>query len=815
MKIMKIIIMGLIGLSATTGLAGSKNIPLEIWNFIKADVAVDHSPAAWDRVTVPHTWNAVDGHDGGSYYRGAGWYQRILKMDDLPAGTRTFLRFQAVGTVADVYVDSQKVAHHTGGYTAFATEITPFVKQGVFHDLRVRADNTNRGEFAPLSGDFTVQGGMHRPAELLIKNSVCISPLDHASPGVALFQEEVSQQRADLRVRVLVDNGTRRSQDIQVEISILDANGNDVAKTRRQTTVAAGTVQPDESVLTVNTPHLWAGVKDPYLYTVKVVLYVGETAVDQYTKKVGFRFVHIDPETGFYLNGESYPLHGVNLHFDRASVGSALTKEQIEEDYDRVMEIGANTVRLAHYPHADYSYELCDRIGLLVWAEIPLVNGIKNTSAFHASSRNQLLDMVKQLGNHCSIFCWSISNEIFQSKTDDPFDLLTELNELCKKTDPTRYTTLASNHAREDLNTITDLFAMNNYPGWYNSHPFAMKGEIGRFNKSGGNRGLGVSEYGAGGAIEHQDQALERVRHSGPWHPEQWQAYIHEQHYRGIVESPECWGSYVWTMFDFSSDYRHEGARLGMNDKGLMTHDHKTRKDVFYFYKANWSPFPMVHLTSKRHLIRNQPGTLVKVYSNGEEVELFVNGKSAGVIKPNDLKIAQWESIALREGDNEIVVKASVQGDILTDQVTWIYDPSALSAAEISARSSVVTEGLCSASSAEAGNGPANVFDGNSRTRWAGRGEGVWIARDLDEPRNIQGLSILWFRGAARSYRFKIEVSTDGNTWRPAYSGASKKTGGAEKYLFETPDEARHIRVICYGSDESKWSSIQEIKILD
>jgi beta-galactosidase len=677
----------LTGLCAATGWSVPESMRLESWKFMKADAAVDASVSEWETVTVPHTWNAEDGQ-GDTYYRGPGWYQTTLQPEQISSADRVFVRFQAVGTVADVVVDGETVAHHVGGYTAFSAELTPFVKDGKTHDLRVRANNEYLDTVAPLSGDFTIWGGMHRPAELILKNEVCISPIDHASPGVYLFQENVSDVKADLRVCVLVDNGSEEDKEIRVVLSLTDDQGNTVAEQEVAEPVDAGEIDEVEQVLTLAEPHLWNGTADPYLYTLKVELYDRSEKVDQYTKKTGFRTFRIDPETGFYLNGKPYPLHGVNLHYDRKSVGPALTEEHVNEDYELVMEIGANTVRLAHYPHAEISYERCDELGLLVWAEIPVVNSVKIRPGFTESTCGQLRDMIKQLGNHPSIFCWSISNEILHRPGDSPYELLEQLHVLAKYLDPTRHTTMASNKPREDrLNRVTDILAFNTYPGWYGKNPESMSPTIDKFNESGGLRGVGVSEYGAGGAIEHQSQKLERVAHRGNWHPEQWQAYLHERQYNGILQHPECWGSYVWNMFDFTSAGRTEGAHNGMNDKGLVTHDHITRKDAFYFYKANWSDSPVLHLTSKRHLVRHAMETPVKVYSNCDEIELSINDKTIGTLKPNDLNIALWESIQLVKGENKIVVKASADGAELIDQVIWTADPSALPPEEDHARS--------------------------------------------------------------------------------------------------------------------------------
>ncbi|HKL22146.1 MAG TPA: glycoside hydrolase family 2 TIM barrel-domain containing protein, partial [Tichowtungia sp.] len=453
-----------------SGLCSARGLELQTWKFSKGDAAVDASVADWETVRVPHSWNVEDGQ-GDTYYRGPGWYQMTLTPAQLEAD-RVFVRFQAVGTVADVYVNGQKAGHHVGGYTAFSTEITPFVKEGQAQDVRVRADNEYSDAVAPLSGDFTIWGGMHRPAELILKNEVCLSPLDHASSGVYLFQENVSEEKADLRVRVLIDSGAETDREVRAVVALKDAKGKTVAEKEFPVAVDAGEIKAAEQVLSLVKPHLWHGIADPYLYTLTVELFDGDEKVDQYAKKTGFRFFRIDPETGFYLNGKPYPLHGVNLHYDRKGIGPALTEAHVMEDYERVMEIGANTVRLAHYPHAQMAYERCDELGLLVWAEIPIVNSVKMRPGFTSGACGQLRDMIKQLGNHSSIYCWSIANEILHRQGDSPYELLEQLHLLAKYLDATRYTAMASNKNRADrLNRITDILTFNNYPGWYGKDP--------------------------------------------------------------------------------------------------------------------------------------------------------------------------------------------------------------------------------------------------------------------------------------------------------------------------------------------------------
>ncbi|VGO12379.1 Beta-galactosidase BoGH2A [Pontiella desulfatans] len=772
---------------------------LENWRFSKADTD------EWTAVTVPHTWNAADGHNGGTYYRGAGCYRTDLNIPEV-GSQRVFLRFIAVGTAAEVVLDGQSIGSHLGGYSAFAFEITDQVKSGKTHDLRVKADNTHRPDAAPLSGDFTVCGGMHRPVELIVKNAVCISPLDHASPGVFIFQENVSREKAGLRVRTLIDNGERKEKNIRTLVTLTDAEGKQVAHKSQSVQVEAGLVENAELLLELSNPRLWHGIEDPYLYTLTVALFDGETEVDRYAKRVGLRYFHIDPEKGFFLNGESYPLHGVNMHQDRAVKGAAVSDEDIRSDFAHIREIGANCLRLAHYPHSSLSYEICDETGLLAWAEIPLVNQVTHDPGFAPNARQQLLEMVRQHNNHCSIFTWSLSNEMFHRKTEEPMELLRELQAICKAEDPARPTSLATNNRRKELCNLTDLVAFNNYPGWYGSNPEGMQGVLDAYNQAGGLRGVGVSEYGAGGSIRHQDLSLKRVAPKGNWHPEQWQAHLHERQYNAIMNTPACWGSFVWAMFDFSSDGRSEGDRDGVNDKGLMTHDRAIRKDAFYFYKAHWSKESVLHLTSKRYRIRNTRRVPVKVYSNQPEVMLSVNGKKIGASKPDRLKAARWENIELVEGKNKIVVAA---GD-LRDEAVWIFDPTAPTPGP--AAESIV-QGLFSASDAEKGHSPKGAFDGNAATRWATSKKGAWLAREFENPVETRSISIRWYKGGERNYSFKVETSTDGNTWRPAFAGKSGKQDGYETYSFDVAYELSHVRIICNGHGGGVWSSIVDVRL--
>lgn len=633
----------------------------------------------WQPVNVPHTWNAVDGADGGkpqqaSYRRGPAWYALDFPSPKLSTGQRAFLRFGAASMVADVYLNGAHLGQHRGAFTAFAFEITKHLGASGTNELCVRVDNSWVADIAPLAGDFTVFGGLYRPVELLVMPAVCINPLDYASPGVTLAQKSVNRERAEVEASVSVSRPSANDANVEISLQLLDAQGALVASNRCRVNWN-GTSGLATAPLNVIQPRLWQGIKDPYLYQVNVELMVGGRAVDRVTQSLGLRSVRMDPKLGFFLNDEPYPLRGVCRHQDREGKGWAVSEADEREDMAIIREMGANALRLAHYPHSYTFLDLCDRYGLLVWAEIPLVNKVRNTPAFHANAEQQLVEMIRQQRNHPSIVMWGLFNELYhQGPTDPCEELVARLQTVAKREDPTRLTTAASNQPmKKELNAIPDLIACNIYPGWYGpGGPAQMGPELSRWLAATGNRGLGVSEYGAGGSVEHHEQWPPRQPDpGGRWHPEEYQSLCHEKHYEHIMRNPSVWGSFVWNAFDFGSDDRAEGDRPGINDKGLVTYDRQMRKDAFYFYKANWNPEPMIHLTARRHSVRKTARTSVRVYSNCDSVDLYVNGDLMGSSVPDQFKIACWPEVTLSDGDNLIQVLGLKSQCLVRDECRW------------------------------------------------------------------------------------------------------------------------------------------------
>lgn len=652
------------------------------WKFIRADVngaeVSSFDDSKWAEVTVPHTWNDKDTLAGGNYYRGPGWYRIKLAIPETVKDKRVFVHFEAASLVADVYFNGVHLGQHRGGFTAFCYELTPNIKKGGPNILAVRVDNSFFDDVPPLSGDFNINGGIYCHVWLIVKNQVCITPLDYASPGIYIKQTHVTKEEAIVDVLAKISNGLNKRAKVQSRVTILDANMQAVAKTEESVKIEPGQTKSVNNRAGIANPHLWNGRKAPYLYQAKVELLCDGKVVDEISGTlgaIGLRYYSVDANKGFLLNGESYPLHGVNRHQDRPGKGWAISYADQDEDANLIMEIGATCVRLAHYPHSNYFLSLCDKDGLVVWAEIPLVNQVYETGAFAENAKQQLTELIRQRYNHPSIFFWSLYNELGNSgKCDDPRPLLTELQSLAKQEDSTRLTTAASNDPIRKwpgASTIADLIAWNPYPGWYFGNPSQMNQLLDKYKKDANDKPIGVSEYGAGASISEHEQNMKKApAPGGKWHPEEWQAIVHEENYAAMEARPYLWGTFAWVMFDFSSAWRKEGDANGINDKGLVTADRKTRKDAFYFYKAKWSAEPFVYITSRRHTERTNPNTTVKVYSNCDSVELKINDQSLGS-KTEKSRIFKWFDVQLKPGLNTIEAVATRDGKTYSDKCDW------------------------------------------------------------------------------------------------------------------------------------------------
>ncbi len=566
-----------------------------------------HMDGSTQQITLPHTWNNTDGQDGGNdYQRGVCTYAANLAKPELEPDEVVYLEFLGVNASAKVELNGKLVGTHDGGYSIFRWDVTDLLQEE--NRLIVHVDNSVNDRVYPQKADFTFYGGIYRDVQLIVVNKAHFDMDYFGSEGLKVTSTVDGQ---DGRARV---EAFHKAENARVIVRLLDADGKAV-------TDGEGT----DVTLTIPGVHLWDGVKDPYLYTCEAALAVDGKEVDRVSSRFGVRTFSVDPEKGFFLNGRSYPLRGVSRHQDWKSIGNAITKEHHDMDMALIREMGANTIRLAHYQHDQYFYDLCDQYGMVVWAEIPYIsehmpNGRVNTIS-------QAKELVVQNYNHPSIVVWGVSNEITIS-TKDKADMLDNhrmLNDLYHQMDPTRLTTLACYAMCGPFNKsahITDVVSWNLYLGWYVPGLFLNDLWIDFFHRCYPNRPLGYSEYGC--------EAMPNLHSSKPRrgdHTEEYQCVYHEYMLRCFERRPFLWATHVWNMFDFAADARDQGGEPGMNHKGLVTFDRKTKKDSFYLYKAWWSNEPFVHICGSRYVDRPETVTKVKVYSNQKKVALYANGK--------------------------------------------------------------------------------------------------------------------------------------------------------------------------------------------
>ena len=586
------------------------------WGFSKEAVEAPKTmPERWNWVNLPHTWNNIDGQDGGNdLYRGTAFYAKELEKIDLPKADRYFLEIQGANSSAIVYVNGKKLANHDGGYSTWRVDITDVLEDKNLFVFEV--DNSANDRVYPQNADFTFYGGLYRNVNIIAVSESHFDLEYYGTPGIKVTPEVVGQN-AKVEVEVYVKNA---KENQTLLYTLKDAEGNVVAE---KETAASETLASFE----IENVHLWHGKKDPYLYTAEVCLKSEDEVLDNVSTRFGCRTFEIHPENGFILNGEEYPLRGVSRHQDRWGVGNALLKEHHDEDMDLICELGATTIRLAHYQHDQYFYDLCDERGMVVWAEIPYIsnhmpNGRENTIS-------QMKELIVQNYNHPSIVVWGLSNEITMHGDSDE-DLRENhviLNDLAHEMDKTRLTTMAcvSMCSMDDPYVqIPDTVSYNHYFGWYGGDTSQNGPWFDEFHAKYPNIPIGCSEYGCEALNWHTSDPQQGD------YTEEYQAYYHEELIKQFYTRKYMWATHVWNMFDFGADSRNEGGENGQNHKGLVTFDRKYKKDSFYAYKAWLSDDPFVHICGKRYVDRVEETTKVTVYSNQPEVELFANGVSLG-----------------------------------------------------------------------------------------------------------------------------------------------------------------------------------------
>lgn len=591
-----------------------------------------------ETVSLPHCWNAVDGQEGAEYYRGQCVYEKELGA--VPEGT-TYIEVGAANSVSAVYVNGKAVGEHRGGYSLFRYDITDYLS-GSGDKIKITVDNSDFDDVYPSTADFTFYGGIYRPVKIITDLAPCYFSLTDGLCGI--YADTVKDDEGwQVNITAFVQ-GDKAGK--AVRYTLYSKEGEAIA----QAEVSAES--PDAQLKAVN-PVLWNGMENPYLYTLKGEILADGEAIDCAETRIGFRTVEFDSEKGCFLNGKHIKLKGVSRHQDRYHMGNALTAKEHVEDLEIIKDIGANSIRLAHYQHDQIFYDTCDEMGFLVWAEVPVISRFSDKKT--GNSKSQLRELISQNRNHPCIFCWGIQNEISMGGKSKPLvKFLREMNDLAHSLDPSRPTTSAQVmmcDPNSELNKITDIQGYNIYFGWYLRTADAIDKWFDKFHEDNPKIKLCLSEYGAEGIIKYQspDGGVQGD------YSETYQARLHEHYARAIGERQWLWGSYVWNMFDFGAANRDEGGVKGRNNKGLVTFDRKVRKDSFYVYKAFWSDEPFVHIGGERYVQRKCGETVIPVYSNLPEVTLSVNGEEFAL--PCD-RVVYFDKAVIKEGENLITAKA-------------------------------------------------------------------------------------------------------------------------------------------------------------
>lgn len=665
--------------------------------------APGYDDTSWETVSLPHTWNHLGaysltrtGLDRDSK-QGVGWYRLHFQAPRLAAGHRLYLQFDGVGAIAEIWVNGVKVGEHKGAFSRFRFDVTDRIKPGADNLIVVSADNSkpkpgsSTQDVLPLAGDFFVYGGLYRGVSLIEADSAQIDMLDHGGPGVYARTVQVADGAARIAIHTRLRNQSERARRLSLVTAIVDAGGKTVATATSPAMLGAEATGDVEQQLAVQAPHLWNGRADPYLYRVVAELREGGRVIDRVTQPLGIRTFHIDPNQGFFLNGKHLALHGVSRHQDLMGKGWAMTDADQAADMAMIEELGANTIRMAHYEHAQAWTDEADKAGMVAWAEVPFVSessfdGSPASPALIQNARQQLVELIRQDYNHPSIAMWSVGNEVnageltMPGKPQQSLPLLQNLAALAKREDPSRPTTFAD--CCEDtadfkvhgppLAGATDLIGYNRYYGWYYGAVSDLGPALDKLHAKHPTIPMGVSEYGAGGAVSQHTDNPEggQVSMIGRPHPEEYQSWYHEQSWKQLAARKYLFATWVWSMFDFVSDFRGEGDSVDLNDKGLVTFDRKTKKDAFYFYQAQWSDTPMLHLNGRHYVDRAYPVTDVRAYTNARQASLTVNGARIGTVDCPD-HICVWKNVWLKPGDNIVEASATAGGAQLSDRLHW------------------------------------------------------------------------------------------------------------------------------------------------
>lgn len=650
------------------------------WEFKKAESFPDMMDVEWQKVTIPHTWNANDMQlNRNSYYEGIGYYKKQYTPAANLKDKRIYLRFEGVGAICEVYVNGKFTGNHKGAYSAFTVEISSLLKYGEKNDILIKVDNKSRPYVVPVNHRlFGVYGGIYRPVSLIVAEKLSIAINDYASSGVYISQENVSSKSASVLVKTKIDNKETDMKNIILETIIYEADESIKAKEETAIAVPPQGRQFITQNISIKSPHLWQGLEDPYLYKTVVRLKEGNKIVDEVVQPLGLRHFELKASDGMYLNGKKVPMYGVCRHQDWLGLGSALTNKEHDIDLSIIKEIGATTIRLAHYQQSDYIYSKCDSIGFMVWAEIPFVNHVTTEEGDNA--KQQMTELIRQSYNHPSIYIWGLHNEVY-NPAEYTNCLTTTLNDLAKSEDPYRYTASVSGYNQVDriTNLNADVQGINHYFGWYSYKVSDIKLWADKMQEQFPEYKIMFSEYGAEANINQQQETVTEVGDCCGFdknYNETFATRFHEIQWGVISKTPVLIASYIWNTFDFATPMSSQGGVNSRNMKGLVTFDRKVKKDPFYWYKANWSKEPVLYITQRRVVNRGNEYTPVTVYSNIDIPRLFVNGQEVTEYSKGTTDVHYiFDNVHLKQGKNLVEVKVKHNGKDYIDKVEWNYSP--------------------------------------------------------------------------------------------------------------------------------------------
>jgi len=629
----------------------------------------------WEDINLPHTFNKIDMQKDRNFFEGKAVYQKSFTPSTADKSKRTFLKFEGVGAVAQLFVNGNYIGEHKGAYSMFVFEITNSLDYDKENTITVVTDNKSRKDIIPINHFlFPVYGGIYRPVHIITTNKTNFVVTDQASPGIYIRQKNVSNKSAEIQINAKVETKEKHIQDADLIIEIRDMEGKVIqAKTQAIKISPQGVTYVNE-LINMKSPHLWDGIRDPYLYSLTAKIVSQGNELDVVKQPLGIRHIELIAGKGVFLNGKKYPMYGVTRHQDREGFGSALSFDQHKEDMMLIKEMGATTIRLAHYQQSPEIYALADTIGFLTWAEIPFVNRVSYYE--NDNAKQQIAELVKQNFNHPSIYIWGVHNEVYSKTADEQVPVLSrELSDIAKTLDPDRYTVAVTGYNVIDRqeNLSTDVQGVNHYFGWYGGKiedlgPWAQK-----VAQDFPDYKIMLSEYGADGNIDISKEQVEPPDDviSGKAFPENYQTETHIQQWAAIEKNPVILASYLWNSFEFAVPAWNRGGVNARNLKGLITFDRKRKKDSFYWYKANWNPEPMLYLANRRDNIRSNNLTKIQLFSNLTQITISVNGKDYTAKQGVNSKHWIVENVELKKGENKIQAKGKNGNSEITDEMSW------------------------------------------------------------------------------------------------------------------------------------------------